>query len=135
MPGWAPHCPFLAAAAAIALAATGAPIAAAAQQQDQDNDPPNIATTEAVVTAKITHKDTSIFLMRLSMPLIPWYSAGRIWCSKWFVDNCRYFLRAAALHFPRFSAMIFRKTLQKEGILWKHTNFLLPTAIRNFAVA
>ena len=65
MPGWAPHCPFLAAAAAIALAATGAPIAAAAQQQDQDDDPTHIAATETVIATEVTHTNTSKFLIRL----------------------------------------------------------------------
>jgi hypothetical protein len=77
------------AAAAVVIAATAATVigvvsaviaAAVAQQEDEDDDPAHITAAQTVVATEITHKNTSMFLMRPSMPLIPWYSCGRNWC-------------------------------------------------------
>ena len=79
----------LAAAAVIALVAAVVSVAAAAEQKDQNDNPAHIPTAETVIATKVTHKITSTFLIRLSMPLIPWYSAARIWCKNEIVDFCR----------------------------------------------
>ena len=78
VPGWAPQ---FSLAAAIIVALTAAAIAAipataatAAEEQDQDDDPAHITAAETIIATEITHKNTSIFLMQPSMPLIPWYS-------------------------------------------------------------
>jgi hypothetical protein len=86
---WTPHFLYLAAAIVIAIAAVAAliTVAAAAEQQDQDDDPVHITATETAIATKVTHTITSTFLIRLSMPLIPWYSAGQNWCRN---GNCRF---------------------------------------------
>jgi hypothetical protein len=122
VPDWAPHS-LLAAAAVIALVSTLVAVAAAAEQQDQNDDPAHIPTTEAVVTTIITHTDTSNFLMRLSMPLIPWYSAAPNWCGIFklsiFVDKL---LGVSVLPFVTFSANVYKVHHRKKGILCKPPN-------------
>ena len=66
------------AAAVIAAAVAAQHIAAAvAEQEDQDDDPANITAAETVV---VTHKIYLRKKLQRSVPLIPRYSAGEIWC-------------------------------------------------------
>ena len=66
------------AAAAVAAAVAAQHIAAAvAEQEDQDDDPANITAAETVV---VTHKIYLRKNLQRSVPLIPRYSAGGIWC-------------------------------------------------------
>ena len=88
VPGRAPLFIYLAAAAVVvaatvviviaaAVAAPGA--AAVAQQEDQDDDPANVTAAETVI---VTHRNYLRKILRGCLPLIPRYSAGRIWCEK-----------------------------------------------------
>ena len=105
VPDWAPHSLLSAAAAGLALAA--ATITAAAQQQDQDDDPAHITAAETAITTKVTHINTSKILMRLSMPLIPWYSAKLIWCRIFLLSIIVDILsQPILLLFGTFSAMV-----------------------------